>query len=119
MKINELRAEKALITRLPVDNDNFNKVAPANRIEPGSELDGTTFHNADSLDQAYIDRMRKLSGLTMGTGSEKGDMSSPLTHGASDRGDIQHQHHIEPGSDDWFDLWMAKPNPDHNVNGNA
>jgi hypothetical protein len=102
MKINELKG-KTLITQLPVDADQYDKVAPGNRI------DGKTYHQADDVDKAYIDDLRRLAGLTLGTGKDKGDMDSPLTHGGSEKGEYQQKHHIEPGTEDWFKLWFSRP----------
>jgi len=95
--------DEELITRLPVDNDEYDRVEPSNRI------DGEEFHQADEIDKEQIERLRKLAGLTLGTGNEKGDMDSPLTHGGSERGKYQKAHDIEPGTEDWFKLWFARP----------
>lgn len=95
--------DEELITRLPVDNDEYDRVEPSNRI------DGEEFHQADDIDKEQIERLRKLAGLTLGTGNEKGDMDSPLTHGGSEKGEYQKAHDIQPGTEDWFKLWFARP----------
>jgi len=102
MKISEL-GSKTLITQLPVDADQYDKVAPGNRI------DGKKYHQADDVDQSYIDDLRRLAGLTLGTGKDQSGIDSPLTHGGTERAEYQRKNHIEPGTEAWFQLWFARP----------
>jgi hypothetical protein len=102
MKISELgQPDKQLITKLPVDNDQYTCAEPGNRLDPEA-----TDH---SPDQEAITRLRQLAGLTLGTGSKKDHAESPLTHGGTERGAYMKKHNIEPGTEEWFKLWFARP----------
>ena len=101
MKINELgQPDKQLIKKLPVDNDAYTRAEPGNRLDPDAE-DHTP-------DQDAITRLRQLAGLTLGTGSKKDHAESPFTHGGADRGAYMKKHHVEPGTEEWFQLWFAR-----------
>ena len=102
MKINELgQPDKQLITKLPVDNDQYNRVEPNNRIDQEAP-ENSPEHN-DIL------RLKQLAGLTLGTGAKSDHAESPLTHGGTERGAYMKKHNIEPGTEEWFQLWFARP----------
>jgi hypothetical protein len=67
---------------------------------------------ASTIDQAGpvdLDRLRKLAGITLGSGRDATGQDSPLTHGAAEKAAFQRKHKIEPGTDEWFKLWFARP----------
>ena len=106
MKIRELKDEP-LIKRLPVDNDSYDRVLPDNRIKVARSE--TQPAQPTDVDGDEIERMKKLAGLTLGSGNDKGTKDSPLTHGGSDKGAYQQKHRVEPGTDEWLKLWGGKP----------
>jgi hypothetical protein len=113
MKISELgQHSKQLITKLPVDNDQYDLVEPGNRIDGEEEPVQDTVPDNDE-----IDRLRHLAGLTLGTGNKKGDIDSPFTHGGSDKGEYMKKNKIEPGTEAWFRLWFARPETGENPFG--
>jgi hypothetical protein len=96
MKISELGGSKTLITQLPVD-------------APGNRIDGKKYHQADDVDHSHIADLRRLAGLTLGTGKDQSGIDSPLTHGGTERAEYQRKNHIEPGTEAWVKLWFSRP----------
>lgn len=56
-----------------------------------------------------LDRLRKLAGITLGSGKHTSGDDSPLTNAATAKVAFQRKHKIEPGTDEWFKLWFARP----------
>ena len=106
MKLRELK-DKPLIKRLPVDNDSYDRVLPDNRISADHPV-GEPAQPGD-IDHDEIARLKKLAGITLGSGKDKGTKDSPLTHGGSEKGAYQQKHNIEPGTEEWFRLWFSRP----------
>lgn len=102
MKIRELK-DGPLIKRLPVDNDSYDRVLPDNRINKGNQ-----YKQPGDIDKTEFNRMKKLAGITLGSGKDKGTKDSPLTHGGSEKGAYQQKHEIEPGTEEWFKLWFSR-----------
>lgn len=100
MKVNEFTHGKTLIKKLPVVNDR----PPAPPRQPGNRIDDEEIGVTD------LERLRQLAGITMGSGNVKGDADSPLTHGANDKAAYMKKHKIQPGTEEWFQLWFAKTN---------
>lgn len=57
---------------------------------------------ANTIDS--LDDLKKLAGV--GTQTSYGESMSQ--HGTN-LGQIQREHNIQPGTDEWFKLWFAKP----------
>lgn len=49
-----------------------------------------------------IDDLKRLAGIGTSMGEEMSEMSTNL-------GQIQRERNIQPGTDEWFRLWFAKP----------
>ncbi|CAB4241767.1 hypothetical protein UFOVP71_305 [uncultured Caudovirales phage] len=112
MKISELgNPDKQLITALPVDSDQYDCVEPGNRLDPERE--------DHSPDQLAILRLKRLAGLTLGTGNKKGKVDSPLTHGGADAGHDMKKYDVEPGTEEWFKLWSNERDAAGNPNVRA
>lgn len=49
-----------------------------------------------------IDDLKKLAGVNDSMGEE-------MSHHSTNLGQIQRERNIQPGTDEWFRLWFAKP----------
>lgn len=49
-----------------------------------------------------VDDLKRLAGIGTSMGEEMSDMGTNL-------GQIQRERNIQPGTDEWFRLWFAKP----------
>lgn len=56
-----------------------------------------------------ISRLRKLAGITQGSGAKVTGSDSPLTNASTEKVEYMRKHKIEPGTDAWFKLWFARP----------
>ena len=55
-----------------------------------------------------IERLRKLAGITE-PAEETGSMGENLSVIGTQKSQYQRKHNIQPGTDEWFQLWFAKP----------
>ena len=53
-----------------------------------------------------INDLKKLAGVTDKHGNSMGENMSVI---GSQKGEYQKKHNVEPGTDEWFALWFAKP----------
>ena len=51
-----------------------------------------------------IDDLKKLAGV-----NENTSYGEELSHRATNLGQIMREKNIQPGTDEWFKLWFAKP----------
>ena len=51
-----------------------------------------------------IDDLVKLAGI-----NENTSMGEEMSHQSTNLGQIQRERNIQPGTDEWFKLWFAKP----------
>lgn len=86
------------------------KFTSANFMPQQPEIPDAVMHDTDLAD------LKKLAGIAESSCSAPVDtsgMMSPLTNqttgNAVSKYDYEKKNNIEPGSDDWFRLWFAKP----------
>ena len=53
-----------------------------------------------------INDLKKLAGVTDKHGNSMGENMSVI---GSQKGEYQKKHNVEPGTDEWFQLWFAAP----------
>ena len=53
-----------------------------------------------------IKDLKKLAGVTDKHGNSMGENMSVI---GSQKGEYQKKHNVEPGTDEWFQLWFAQP----------
>ena len=53
-----------------------------------------------------IKDLKKLAGVTDKHGNSMGENMSVI---GSQKGEYQKKHNVEPGTDEWFQLWFAAP----------
>ena len=66
----------------------------------------------DDLDEnAKLDiaRMQVLAGLTKKQSVNADGHDSPLSQSGTAKGEYMKKHKIEPGTEEWFKLWFARP----------
>ena len=51
-----------------------------------------------------VDDLKKLAGI-----NENTSMGEEMSHQSTNLGKIQRERNIQPGTDEWFKLWFAKP----------
>ena len=51
-----------------------------------------------------IDELKKLAGV-----NENTSYGEELSHHSTNLGQIMRERNIQPGTDEWFRLWFAKP----------
>jgi|TARA_B110000908_G_C10249125_1_gene450760 hypothetical protein len=57
-----------------------------------------------------IYRLKQLAGITDKEGNiVKGSDESNISIVGSDKGKIQREKNIQPGTEDWFKLWFSRP----------
>jgi len=56
----------------------------------------------DSIDS--LDDLKKLAGI-----NENTSMGEEMSHQGTNLGKIMRERNIQPGTDEWFKLWFAKP----------
>lgn len=56
-----------------------------------------------------IQRLQVLAGIKPFAGYKEYDLGENISHVGTDRGKYQREHNIEPGTEEWFRLWFAKP----------
>lgn len=54
-----------------------------------------------------LDRIRQLAGITNTFNGYQ--QYENISHTGSEKAELQRKHNIEPGTDEWFRLWFAKP----------
>ena len=55
-----------------------------------------------------IDDLKKLAGLNEPQ-EPQGSMGENLSYIGTAKAQYQRKHNIQPGTDEWFKLWLAKP----------
>ncbi len=54
-----------------------------------------------------IDELKRLAGIN--TPSDDASMGENLSYIGTAKSQYQKKHNIQPGTDEWFKLWFAKP----------
>ena len=54
-----------------------------------------------------IDRIKQLAGIS----NNKNDpsMGENLSYAGTKKAEYQRKHNVQPGTDEWFKLWFARP----------
>jgi len=56
-----------------------------------------------------LKRLQVLAGIRPYQGYQEYDLGENISHIGTERGQYQRKNKIEPGTDEWFRLWFAKP----------
>ena len=60
------------------------------------------------IDEIY--KLKRLAGIIDKEGKRvDGDDESNISIAGTEKGAYQRKHKVEPGTDEWFKLWFAKP----------
>ena len=51
-----------------------------------------------------IDELKRLAGVVSST-----SMGENISHTSNDKAQYMKQHNIQPGTNEWFQLWFAQP----------
>ena len=54
-----------------------------------------------------LETLKNLAGIT--TSPNEPSIGENISHTASEKAAYMRKHNIEPGTDEWFKLWYAKP----------
>jgi hypothetical protein len=61
------------------------------------------------MNKDEIHRLQVLAGIKPFKGYQEYELGENISHIGTKRGEYQRKHKIEPGTDEWFRLWFAKP----------